>query len=231
MRIGTFDIASVGAKQWNVTFGYSSISNQSKWDTNAVSPMLVNSTYGFKPLKVVILVKGRSREEIVTKVSKIISNCMEYSEIELDGYEHHFIGVLKKHSVSEKSKDRWHDLTLEFDCYEVGEWVEVSQARCESLTINNSGNIRCPAEVRIKPTASVASLNVDGFGKRITIQNLVRNAEVVIDGISGLVNEDGETKIRDVLMFNLPYLEKGINRINLSNDWMDVTVRYRPRYI
>lgn len=65
----------------------------------------------------------------------------------------------------------------------------------------------------------------------IVIRNITPEKKIVIDGETGLITEDGEVKIEDVDIWALPTLMPGENQIRTNNNWLRVTVRYKPRFM
>ena len=48
---------------------------------------------------------------------------------------------------------------------------------------------------------------------------------------SGKITEDGVNKAADVDIWSLPALLPGTNQITLDSTWVDLTVKYRPRFM
>lgn len=240
MLINGWDIICAGAKQCNVIFGSHAVSNTSEWIRGSPAPVLIRNDIGFKTLKIVLLIKrAGGRENLLRARSDILSRLLEPVELTLDGYGNCFFGILTGHSAQENVLRRWHTLTLEFDCYEYGSRVTASFAKTDQVTIANTGNLPAPALVEITPLSGAASLTVTGIccdadtGKDlpVTVRNLTTGKTVSIDGETGLITEDGAIKAGDVEIWSLPVLLPGDNRIILDNQWMDFTVKFRPRFM
>ena len=166
MKINGKDVAAHNAKQWNVTIGNASISNDSTWARGSPVPVIFGNTLGFKSLKVTLLVKGKNREDICQNVSDLLAEMLDIVELELDGFSHRFRGYLAKSSHEEKVLNRWHKLTLEFQVYEYGAVVEqqgtFSGIPAVTMAVSNPGNILTPIRLEITPTAGIASLTISG---------------------------------------------------------------------
>lgn len=65
----------------------------------------------------------------------------------------------------------------------------------------------------------------------IEIRNTTPGKKIIIDGDTGLITEDGVVKIDDVDIWALPSIVPGENQIVTNNNWLDVKVRYEPRYM
>lgn len=65
----------------------------------------------------------------------------------------------------------------------------------------------------------------------IEIRNITPGKTVVIDGETGLITEDGVVKIDDIEMWGLPTIQPGDNHITTNNNWLNIRVRYNPRFM
>lgn len=240
MQINGWDISCAGAKQWNVTFGIHDISSASEWIRASPSPVFFRNDIGFKTLKIVLLIKKAGGRELLLRArSEILSRLLEPVEIVLDNYVNCFYGILEKYSAQENAMRRWHTLTLEFNCYECGRQVTASFIETDQATVTNTGNIITPAVIEITPLSGTVSLLVTGICRDtdtgedlpVVLKNLKTGKTVMIDGETGLITEDGILKAGDTEIWALPSLLPGDNRITLDNKWMELTVKFRPRFI
>lgn len=240
MKINGIDIARYGAKQYRVDFGQSELKNDTEWIERAALPIFSANYNLFKELTVKLIVYGTGRENIRNKISEIISHLLEQAELELDGYARQFTGILTKTDVDEGSdaaRKRFQILKLQFDAYEHGRQVVVEKDQWEgSVQVKNPGNIRSPAVIRITPKTDLAALTVsgicaDGFGQDvpITINNLKNGKMIMIDGITGIIEEDGAAK--DIDIWTLPAVQPGSNEITLSQWNVGLRITILPLYI
>ena len=240
MKINGIDIARYGAKQYRVDFGQSELKNYTEWIERAALPLFSGNYNMFKELTVKLLVYGTGRENIRNKISEIISHLLEPAEMELDGYARQFAGILTKADVDEGSdtaRKRFQVLKLQFDAYEHGRRIAAEKGQWESaVQVKNPGNIRSPAVVEITPKTDLASLTIsgiciDGFGQDIpvTIEWLKSGKAVKIDGITGIVEENGAVK--DIDIWTLPAVPPGNSEITLSQWNVGVKVTVLPLYI
>lgn len=240
MKVNGIDIARYGAKQYRVDFGQSELKNDTEWIERATLPMLSGSYNLFKELTIKLLVYGTGRENIRNKISKIISHLLEPAELELDGYARQFTGILTKTDVDEGSdavRKRFQVLKLQFDAYEHGRQIVAEKDQWESsVQVKNPGNIRSPAVIEITPKTDLAALVVsgictDGFGQDIpvTINSLKNGKTIMIDGITGIIEEDGAVK--DIDIWTLPAARPGSNEITLSQWNVGLRITILPLYI
>lgn len=240
MKINDWDIVNADARQWNVTPGFHSVSNESKWTEGSPLPALLKNDIGFKSLKVVLLIKrDGGRAAILARCSEILAHLLDPVDLTLDGFPHFFCGILTKHSHKENVLKRWHTLTLEFDGYEHGEEQEVTASGETSISMTNEGNIVTPMILTITPQIGLASVAltgvcrdpVNGDDLPVTVGELTTGNAVVIDGETGLMTQGEESKAGDIEIWALPSLLPGENTITVDSDRVDLSIRYRPRYM
>lgn len=229
MKVNGIDVKNYMARQCQVVKGYCSISNSSKWPSKSLHPVLNDNEIGMKPLKIVLSVRGNGREEIQRNISNFLSLLREPVEIELDGFNNRFYGILKKHESAESSKRRWHTLTLQFEGYEHGTERETYTTEKE-FVIYNDGNLKTPCTVEITPQNSLSEIKVSGAGKDFYIRNLSVGQTVIVDGQTGLMTEEGRNKFPDMDILELPYLLPGENTITVS-ELVDLKIKHKPMYM
>lgn len=226
MTIDGWDIASANAKQFQVVWGYSEYSNRSEWVTGSRMPVLLAGNTGFKPLRVVMVVKGDGREAIRTNVSKILARLTGPVDITLDGFTHKFRGKLRAHSANEMSRRRWHALTLDLDGYEYSDQVTVSGST--SISVTNPGTLPTPAVVTITPTAGMSNLTIEGLGDTITLANIESGKPVIINGETGLITQDGALKDAD--LYSLPAVQPGSSVVTCNRSQAQISIAFKPRF-
>lgn len=243
MKINGWDISNVNAKQWNVTLDHHSLSNNSEWVRGSPVPVILKNELGFKTLKIVALVYGENREDILNNHSMLLSHLIEPAELTLDGFFHKFYGVLTKATPEETVMRRWHKLTMEFNCYEYatqadGTPFSVSASGAQTITVGNQGNILTPVILEITPQIGTASITLSGICREetgkdlpVTVRELTTGNTVILDGESGLITQNGEIKSADVDIWALPTLLPGSNIITVDSDRMDIVIKFRPRFM
>lgn len=240
MKLNGWDIKEADARQWRVTPGFHSVSNDSEWSRGSSVPVLFRNHPGFKTLKITVLVKSDGgRQVILNRCSELLSHLLEPTEIELDGFEHKFFGILTKHTHNEKVMGRWHLLTLELNGYEFGAEISQTFSGATDFTVNNTGNIIAPAVVEITPQISAEEIVLTGFCRDfhtekelpVTIRELTTGNKIVLDGETGLFTEGGRLKTGDIDIWEIPSVLPGNNKITVNNNRMDIKVRFRPRFM
>lgn len=250
MNINGWDISEAKAKQWNVTPGFSDIKNESEWQRASPLPFLMKSSIGFKPLQVTFLVYGGNRNEVLQNCSMLLARLSEPVRLELDGFSHKYHGVMTKSDFVENplgkqrvTANKVGKLTAGFSCYEYSEQPDgspfsKSSSGSTQLIVTNPGNLDTPAVVEITPKIGIAELVINGLTRnpdtgenlKISIKSLTTGNKIILDGETGLFTEKGVLK-KDIEIWTLPSLLPGTNTITLSNAQMDISVKYRPRFI
>ncbi len=238
MRINGKNISAFGARQWRVTFGQPDTKNDTEWIKGSVLPYFSDNSVAFKELNVTLLIYGNGREQIRNRISDITALLLSTAKLELDGYTRKFTGILTKSNVKEGNdlaRHRYQTLELQFDVYEYGQMRSVSAAGSTEITINNPGNVVSPASVIVTPLVGMAELTLagicrdtDGEDIPVTIKNLTTGKSVVIDGIEGIIEEDGSPK--DIDIWALPSLTPGENKITVSSNRTQIEVQVLPIY-
>ena len=246
MKINGWDISEAGAKteQWNVEPGFHSVSNDSEWVRGSPIPVFFKNQIGFKKLKIAILVRAeQSRQSILNQCSEILSHLLEPAELEMDDFEHKFCGIMTKHTLEENplgipwvKYNRASKLVIEFSCYEYAEAAPVTGT--SEIEIDNPGNIETPVTIEIIPKISFDVVTLTGICRDqntgedlpVIVKNLIEGKKIILDGEKGLFTEDGSIKA-DIDVWNIPSIMPGVNKIMIDNQWMDITIRYRPRFM
>lgn len=237
VTVNGIDVSRYGVQQWFVQPELSKISNSSEWTEGVRLPTLLKSTIGFKKMKVGIMIRGKTRQEIWEKSSDFIAALLEPQEYRFDGFDHIFFGCVSNAEQAETCLKHWHKATIQLEGYEYGaEIVNTSTAR--NITINNEGNLETPAIVEVTPLINLVNMTLTGFVKNnftgedrpIIIRNLTKGRTITINGESGLITEGGANKFKDVELWDLPVLQPGMNSITVDKD-VNITIRHKPRYL
>lgn len=248
MTINGWDISNADAKQWNVTPGFHTVSNDSEWARGSPIPIFFANDLGFKPLTVTLLIKGnRDRQAILHRCSEILSHLIDPAELVLDDFDHKFFGILTKHTLIENAMNvhalkynRAAKFTLEFNGYEYVDDIDpITATGSTTMLINNNGNALTPATITITPQIGASSLTITGICRDrktledlpVTIRNLETGKPIVLDGETTLFTKNGALATNDIDIWAQPTLLPGENRITINNSRMEVKVSFRPRFM
>lgn len=240
MKIDGWDIARADARQWNVTFGFHSMKNDSEWVAGSLIPVMQRNRIGFKPLSVRVMIKNDGgRQAMLARGSLILARLVDLVNLELDGFRHKFRAVLTGSKYEEVAMQHFHTLTLEFDCYEYGDEVIRQSSGRSSFIVDNPGNLDTPVRIEITVPEACEQLTLAGVSHDtasgetldITVKNLTPGKTVIIDGETGLVMEEGQQKAGDVEFWDIPTLLPGENEVKLFGGTAEVRLVFFPRYM
>nr|WP_302593950.1 hypothetical protein [uncultured Acetatifactor sp.] len=233
MKVNGIDIRKYNAKQLTVDLQPPSFSANTEWLEGAATPHEFETEVQYGTLKLTILFRGSGRSEIVRTVSEMLALMTQRTELALDGYKGRYIGDITSNSLAKTKQANRYILTLQFNGYltdaeVVNTYTGVREARFTTL-----GTRKAPCIIIVHPTTNLQQLTISGFGEYdITIGDLKRDVEVIIDGEKGTVTEDGMNKFGDCDMWEFPVLVNGVeNLITFSSNKCDIEIRYSPMWI
>lgn len=243
MLINGKNITEYGnVKQWRVDIKPRKMDHDSEWPRGSPVPIFQAPAATFKEITLTLMVYGDGREDILHRISNILADLTDVAELTLDGWEHGFCGVLEESEVkelSDTSRHRFQQLELQFTGYEHGDKVTETATGTGTIHITNPGNMISPTVLEITPTIGAASVEITGICRDsntgtdlpVTIKNLTTGNKVVLDGITGLITENGNLKAGDVNMWELPTLLQGSNTITINTEYVDIKVTVLPIYM
>lgn len=243
MLINGKDITEHGkVKQWRVDIKPRKMDHDSEWPRGSPVPIFQAPFTSFKEFTITLMVYGSGREDILHRISNILARLTDVTELTLDGWEHKFCGVLEESEVKELSdisRHRFQQLELQFSGYEHGDEVTATADGTGTMQIVNPGNMPSPAILELTPTIGAASVKIAGLCRDsntdtdlpVTIKNLTTGNKIILDGITGLITENGELKAADVDMWELPTLLPGSNTITVDTEYVNLKVTVLPIYM
>lgn len=235
MLINGVPVKEYGAKQLTVDFSPSTQEQTYEWNAGARLPIMVDRRATFKTMTVLLKVTGSSRQEIVKRSSHLHRLAAGQAEYVLDGYKDWvFVGILKSEPTLKKTIDRnVYKMTLTVTGY-------MRDAREQEAEINRvargyifvEGTRDAPVMMEITPIVNLPEFGIYGVAERgIVIKNLTKDTPIYIDGITGLITENGQNKFNDVIMFEFPHLEPGEQLLTFSESVCNVKIRYFPMWL
>lgn len=243
MLINGKNITEYGkVKQWRVDIKPRKIEHDSEWPRGSPAPIFQTPFALFKEITITLMVYGSGREDILHRISDILAGLTDVTELVLDGWEHGFRGVLEESDIKELSdisRHRFQQLELQFSGYENGDEVTATANGTGTLQITNPGNMVSPAILELTPTIGAASVKITGLCRDsntgedlpVTVKNLTTGNKIVLDGITGLITENGGLKAGDVDMWELPTILPGNNTITIDTEYANLKVTVLPIYM
>ena len=195
------------------------------------SAKVSNKTY-YKKMDLKLLFQGDNRDVIYKNISNFTSEISDECKIKFKNLSNEFQCYINNSSIEETGLNEWVYLNLSFDCLEIGSEVITTINRITSKTINVAGNQVTPAIVEITPSIALVDLTITGLDEDfIKIKNITASKKIIINGEDGTVIVDGANKYGDTEMWGFPSLKPGVNTITVDKSSVDITIKYKPRYI
>lgn len=242
-------------EQWNVEMSYGEVTNESSWEPGCPVPILLESEFGMKKIKLSMLAKGSGRGLIWEKCEKIIAELAKPAILELEGFNHKYKVVLTNAQQVESSIKRFHKAVLELIGYEFGEHRTVTIKPGQGLWLENNGTVYAPLKITIsqnrqyEPTNTVwiyyTDEEITGTSNSVTIGSFRfegKTERLMFDASSGkteekLVNEEAKTGgLQKIEIYNIPRIKPGGMRFSCEQSGATgvdttVTIEYEERYI
>lgn len=233
MKIDGIDIRKYNAKQLTVDIQPPKIAIETEWIDGAPVPLEFETFIKAGTLKLSILFRGNSRNQIVRNVSEFMALLTHGVLIQLDGYKGYYKGKLTDDGLSKTIVKTRYTVNLTFSGYMIDDEIKNTYTDRRTAQFEVLGTRDAPCVLEITPTVGMVEYCVDGFGDDpIIIQNLEAGKTIVIDGESGTVTQDGKNKFGDVDLWDFPVLKRGRKyTVGFSSDKCIVVIRYHPMWI
>lgn len=195
-------------------------------------PIFKESNVSFKKIKLEILFKGNSRDEILNNISLFTSKLINVIDLKLDGYKNKYRCILSEQETIKTGTEKLYKKFITLIGYEFGEEIEESIIKEKNKTILVKGNQETPAVVEIIPVVDIIDITLEGLADDpIKINNLKKNKKVILDGELQIITVDGVNKFGDTDMWDFPSLKPGSNTIKISRSDCNIKIKYKPRFI
>lgn len=232
MKVNNIDISKFNAKQLTVDIQASSIEVENDWLDKSLTPIYLATKIKYKPISIVLYLRGKGRDDILNNISNILSLMKNKCVLDLDGYRNSYVSCLTEHEAEKTIRKDRYKLNLKFSAYEIGDEVTEAINRILSKSINVKGNSATPCVVEITPSTDLIEFNIQGLANDpIIIKNLKKGKKIIFNGEEGTVLEEGNNKYLDTDFWEFPFLLPGTNIVTLSKNNCDIKIKYKPRYI
>lgn len=239
MTINGIDIQMYNARLQNYSVSGTAVTNNvSTVNTLLRLPSLFFTTLGNRTLTITLTFRpsrhgsdsrgmsvperlATAAENITRFESELVGKVVEISLP--DGFYYTAIATSLPAATFDSSGE--HDVTYTF--------LAVRHSAAEIKAAKPNGKIFCksttktPVKFIVTVPTAVDSLTVFG----ITVNNVTANAELIIDGVDGIVTMNGENKLLDTDLVDFPYLNPGYNIISCSDASASIKVNYTPVYV
>jgi phage-related protein len=230
MLINNIDISSFKATYLSKDIQTAEVVIYDDWLRNALNPLYLSKQETYKQIKLQLLIKDTEDESCLNDISNLVKQ-FEKCTIKFDDLSFYYdcLIVNKDHKRIVKG---WYTLDVELKSgYAYKSSVTETMNNVASKIITVQGNLPTPVIVIITVPINTISLTLTGFRDSITINNLLANVPVIIDGESCTVLQAGVNKFMDTDMWSFPVLQSGANTIITSNSNCVITIVYKPKYI
>lgn len=232
MLINNIDISKFNAKLLSRNIAPANFSISNEWIKKMINPSINDEFYyKYKELEIEldIICSNANELEIIKSdlVKQLAISTIKFKDI--DYYYKGFISGDIKCSYIMKGNE-----IISFSMFVVAEKAEVTETmnRIQSKTINVSGNLETTAIVEITPSIALIDIVLTGLGKNsIKINNLTAGKKIILNGEDCTVTELGTNKFGDTNLWSFPSLKQGTNTITSSRNNVDITIKYKPRFI
>ncbi|NBI08056.1 phage distal tail protein [Senegalia massiliensis] len=229
MYINNKDITEYNAKLLNRIIYPSETTINNEWNDNSLEP-IIDEKVKRKYKRVLIEIEFQGTpEEIEMNKSNLLKD-ISIATIKFKSLLNFYRGSMVNNDIKNKVNG-FEVISIEMKVIEEEQEKTINFNKSNDLTIFVGGNDTTPAIVEITPSIDVASVNITGFGEDITLNNLTIDNTVILDGVKGLITENGENKFLDYDSWGFPRLEPGENNISVDNDTLDIIIKYKPRWI
>jgi len=202
------------------------------WGTNNLNPIFYKKGKNkFKVLNITLDIICSDANELETMKGNLIKQ-FENATIKFDDIEYFYRGFIVKepnYKYIMKGNE-----TVDIQMFVIVEKTQVTEMinRITSKTINVSGNLETPVILEVTPSIDLIDLTINGLDEEaIILKNLKANKKLIVNGEEGTVTVDGINKYGDTDMWGFPRLKPGANTITVSKNNVDITIKYKPRYI
>ena len=239
MTINGLDIKIYNARLQNYSVSGTALThNLSTINTLLRMPSLFSSTLGTRTLTITLTFKparlgSDSRStSVIQKLRTAAENITRFEaeivgkivEITLpDGYSYTALVSAQPAATFDSSGE--HDITYTFSA--------IRHKDTEEVNVQPNGQIYCssttktPCKIILNIITKSEAVTICG----VTINEVTDGAEIIIDGIDGIVTENGRNKVLDTDLVDFPYLNPGYNTISCSDETAVIKVIYTPVYV
>jgi phage-related protein len=230
--INGINISNFKAKLMDRNIKSAEFEIENEWIINSLNPLIQDKFgYKYKTLTFTLDILCSDANELEIMKSNLTKQ-LAISTIKFDDIEYYYRGFMSG-TPSTKYIMRGNE-TLEVNMLVVAEKEQISESmnRITTKTINVPGNLETSAIVEITPSVSIIDIVLTGLSDEpITIKTLTGSRKLIIDGEEGKVTVDGINKFGDTDMWEFPRLKPGANTITVSRNNVDISIKYKPRFI
>lgn len=201
------------------------------WAEGALTPFPERQKIRWGRAECEFLIEQDNNDLAEKAISNIIKESMN-AELVFENRNLRYRGIIDGRPEKENVSPGKYLVTVAWKCqlpYE--DEVATTLSHQTSKTIVLPSNATTPAILEVTPSENLETATITGVGEPITLKNLTAGQTIIIDGEKGLVTENGQNKWPDYDSWGFPRLEPGDNKAIVDTDTLDITIRYKPRWI
>lgn len=202
-----------------------------EWIKESFEPMIGEQKRRYTPIICYFIFSGDENNYETMKsvfIEKILRCTLKFSDS-----DYYYKCIFDSESKIEKIGPYNIEIGINFNIYsKIKQEVTETMNRITSKTINVSGNLETPVILEVTSSIDLIDLTINGLDEEaIILKNLKANKKLIVNGEEGTVTVDGINKYGDTDMWGFPRLKPGANTITVSKNNVDITIKYKPRYI
>lgn len=204
------------------------------WLEGSIQPTFIRQQEKFKDITISVIVSGDTEEDAIKQISWLTAE-FRNGILKFDDVSLSFKVTLNGSVTPNRLKPNVFEVEYSLkSSYGLEEETVINKTAgaASSFKVINNGTAITPCIIELMPLQKYAEVTITGLTKdAIKIKNLVENKKIIIDGEKNIVTEDGLNKFKDTDMWEFPYLEQGENTIRIDKNNINVTIKYRTRFI
>ncbi len=205
------------------------VTTYTNWlDAGHVPVKLKPNRYTDFEICIEMLIKADTKEQCELMMSSILAD-FDSGQIELDDMQ--FTYDFDFSSEEKELVKRWlYSYKIHLTAYsKKGSEKNIIFSGTEK-TFDSESTAQSPAVLSLSSDIALNELKIEGLtDDAITIKDIARNAEILIDGENFTITENGTNILSKTDLWEFPKIKPGLNSIKLSSS-CTVTIKYRPYY-
>lgn len=235
MLVNGIDITTYHAKLLNKDIQTATITVFDDWLRKALNPLYLGMQETFKSIKLQFVVEDTTDDDCLMDISNLISQ-LKKCTVKFDDIDFYYDCTIANTDHGRLVEKGYFAVNVELKSgYAYGEEVTATINHVDHIDIYVLGNLPTPARITITVPINMSSFTITTtdtiFHWTITVNNLLANVPVIIDGELGTVLQNGSNKFGDTDFWEFPILQPKANTIAVSNSNCVVSLLYKPKYI
>lgn len=224
MKINNVNISNFGSKLIGYEVQDTDLNYSSQWAPRALTPINSLETPKYKNVKIEILVQGPDRLQ-VEKNKSLLQNNLRKGVVTFPDSTMLYEGLLDGIKFVKKTNLDY-IATVDFVCIMSEPETTINLNKTSTQSVNIKGNSEVEVIYTVTTTTTIGQLKIND----ITINNVLANQTLIIDGVNKKITQNGINKFKDCDMVKFPTLQPGNNTITINVLTPTITLKYKPRW-